>query len=82
MGYDCVRHARMFFDRPDFDLAAARPGTFAIKPNEGMLDLLRRDYANTAPMIFGTAPTFDEIMVSVSKIDAAVNQIPREGEDR
>jgi hypothetical protein len=72
----------MFFDRPDFDLAAARPGTFAIKPTEGMLDSLRRDYANTAPMIFGIAPTFDEIMVSVSEIDAAVNQISRVGEDR
>lgn len=82
LGYDCVRHARMFFDRLDFDLAAGRPGTFAIKPNEGMLDSLRRDYANTAPMIFGRAPTFDEIMVSVSEIDAAVNQIPREGEGR
>jgi hypothetical protein len=41
LGNDCVRHARMFFDHPDFDLAAARPGTFAIKPNEGMLDSLR-----------------------------------------
>jgi hypothetical protein len=33
-------------------------------------------------MIFGTAPTFDELMVSVSEIEAAVNQIPHEGEDR
>jgi len=47
-----------------------------------MLEPLRRDYANTAPMIFGRAPTFDEIMVSISEIDSAVNQIPREGEDR
>lgn len=32
LGADCVRHARMFFDRPDFDLASAKPGTFAISP--------------------------------------------------
>jgi hypothetical protein len=76
LGVDCVRHARMFFDRADFDLAAARPGTFAIKPNEGMLDPLRRDYANTAPMIFGAAPTFEEIMTSIAEIDAAVNRLP------
>jgi hypothetical protein len=82
MSADCVRHAQMFFDRPDLDLDAARPGSFAIKPNDRMLEPLQRDYANTAPMIFGTAPTFDEIMVSVSEIDAAVNQIPREGEGR
>ena len=72
----------MFFDRPDLDLEAARPGSFAIKPNDQMLEPLRRDYENTAPMIFGRAPTFHEIMISVSQIDAAVNQIPREGEDR
>src|ERR1700736_3300339 len=25
LSHDCVRHARMFFDRPDFDLASAIP---------------------------------------------------------
>lgn len=32
LGADCVHHARMFFDRPDYDLASAAPGTFAITP--------------------------------------------------
>ena len=58
LGADCVRHARMFFDRPDFDLVSAKPGTFAIKPNPNMLDSLRRDYANTISMILGAAPNF------------------------
>ena len=34
----------MFFNRPDFDLANAVPGTFAIAPTTGMIDALRRDY--------------------------------------
>jgi hypothetical protein len=76
LGEDCVRHARMFFDRPDFDLASAKPGTFAINPNSKMLDLLRRDYANTTAMIFGAAPTFEEIMGSIAEIDAAANRVP------
>ena len=76
LGADCVRHARMFFDRPDFDLASAKPGTFAIKPNPNMLDSLRRDYANTVSMIFGAAPTFEEIMASIDEIDAAANRVP------
>ncbi len=76
LGADCVRHARMFFDRPDFDLASARPGTFAIKPNTNMLDSLRRDYANTISMIFGAAPNFEEIMASIDEIDAAANRVP------
>jgi len=33
LAQDCVRHARMFFDRPDFDLASAIPGTLALSPH-------------------------------------------------
>jgi hypothetical protein len=71
---DCVRHARMFFDRPDYDLATATRGTFAIAPTAEMVNLLRRDYANTVAMVFGQAPTFDEILASVTTLDAAANQ--------
>ena len=74
LGADCVRHARMFFDRPDFDLASAKTGTFAIAPNPNMLDALRRDYTNTTPMIFGAPPSFEQIMSSVAEIEAAVNR--------
>jgi len=76
LGADCVRHARMFFDRPDFDLASAKPGTWAIAPTEAIRAALRRDYTNTMPMIFGTAPSFEEIMESVAKIDRGVNGEP------
>lgn len=76
LGADCVRHARMFFDRPDLDLASATPGTFAIKPNPNMLDSLRRDYANTTSMILGAAPSFEEILASITEIDAAANLVP------
>ena len=79
LGLSCVRHARMFFDRPDLDLETALRGYFAVKPNDRMLDALRRDYANTTTMIFGQAPSFDEIIRSVSEIDRAVNAIIREG---
>jgi len=71
---DCVRHARLFFNRPDFDLVSARPGSWAIEPSAGMSDLLRGDYERTMPMIFGTAPTFDQIMSSVKQINDSVNE--------
>lgn len=45
MAADCVRHARMFFNRPDLDLATAAPGTFALMPHDDMLANLRTDYA-------------------------------------
>jgi hypothetical protein len=74
LAVDCVRHARMFFDRPDYDLASAVAGSFAIIPVDGMVDALRRDYSNTAAMIFGSPPTFDELLVSVTALDASANR--------
>jgi hypothetical protein len=74
LGADCVRHARMFFDRPDYDLASADIGTFAIVPVGAMVDALSRDYANTTAMIFGTAPEFEEILASIRQIEELINQ--------
>ena len=74
LAMDCVRHARMFFDRPDLDLASARPGSFAIEPVEGMIDGLRRDYESTMPMIFGEAPSFEAVMDSIGRLHVAVNE--------
>ena len=73
LGSDCVRHARMFFDRSDYDLASAAPGTFAIAPTGAMLDALSRDYASTISMIFGKAPAFEKILTSIDRIERALN---------
>jgi len=72
---DCVRHARMFFDRPDYDLASAEPGTFAIAPTGGMIDALKRDYGNTTAMIFGKPPTFDDLLESARALEVAINNL-------
>ena len=73
LGADCVRHARMFFDRPDYDLASARAGSFAVVPGDGMVRALERDYADMAPMLFGPVPAFGAIVSSMQTIDDAVN---------
>lgn len=73
LGIDCVRHARMFFDRPDYDLASAAPGSFAITPIDGMIDALERDYGNMTAMIFGAAPDFAEILASINEIELIAN---------
>lgn len=74
LGADCVRHARMFFDRPDYDLASARPGSYAIMPVSGMAEALNRDYDNMAAMIFRDAPAFVDILESIWTIEAAINK--------
>ena len=63
----------MFFDRTDFDLASAVPGSFAIEPAAKMVDALARDYVNTTPMIFGAAPGFGEIVASARQIEESLN---------
>ncbi|MCY4589226.1 MAG: nucleotidyl transferase AbiEii/AbiGii toxin family protein [Alphaproteobacteria bacterium] len=75
LGADCVHHARMFFDRPDYDLASAVPGSFAIRPTGAMIGALENDYANTRAMIFGGAPSFEEILASIQEIQLALNSV-------
>jgi hypothetical protein len=37
------------------------------------VDALTRDYANTAAMIFGTPPSFDDILESARQIEQDIN---------
>jgi hypothetical protein len=74
LGADCVAHARMFFNRPDNDLATARPPTFVLTPEGDMYDELRRDYAAMSGMIFGEAPRFEDIVQTVAAVEQRINR--------
>lgn len=73
LGVDCVAHARMFFNRPDYNLAKAERPTFALAPIDGMIDALRRDYQAMSAMIFGKAPDFDAVLKSASDLETKLN---------
>lgn len=73
LGADCVAHARMFFNRPDFDLASAQPPSFVLVPEGDMYGDLRRDYAAMSGMIFGDAPRFDDVVESIAELQSIVN---------
>jgi hypothetical protein len=73
MAEDCVRHARMFFNRPDLDLASAILGSFALTPHDGMLADLRRDYVAMSGMVFGPIPTVDEVVVAIEELEQRLN---------
>ena len=73
LGAECVRHARMFFNRPDFNLGTATPGTFALVPVDKMLDALRRDYDAMAGMIIAPVPRFEDVIASVAAIEERLN---------
>jgi hypothetical protein len=73
MAADCVRHARMFFNRPDFDLATAAPGSYALVPHDEMLTKLEQDYRAMSGMIFGEAPAFRAIIDSIVNLEKRLN---------
>jgi hypothetical protein len=73
MAKDCARHARMFFDRPAFDLLSAVEGRFAVAPAAGMIDALRRDYASMTGMVFGPVPPFEAVLESIVGLDVRLN---------
>jgi Nucleotidyl transferase AbiEii toxin, Type IV TA system len=74
MAKDCVRHARMFFNRLDFDLASAFPSSFALTPHDGMLADLRRDYEAMSGMVFGPIPTVDEVVAAIAALEQRINR--------
>ncbi len=73
LGKDCVAHARMFFNRPDFDLASATPGTFALTPHDAMIEQLRVDYRAMQGMIFGEPPKFETVLDSITSLEQRLN---------
>ncbi|GAA4131162.1 nucleotidyl transferase AbiEii/AbiGii toxin family protein [Aminobacter aganoensis] len=74
LGEDCVAHARMFFNRPDFDLASAEPGSFALAPHDAMIEQLRVDYRAMQGMIFGVPPAFEAVLESIASLEARLNR--------
>jgi hypothetical protein len=74
LGADCVAHARMFFNRPDFDLASAAPGSFALAPHDAMIEKLRLDYRAMQGMIFGDALNFKAVLESISSLETSLNE--------
>lgn len=76
LGRDCVRHARVFFNSPDLDLATAEPGSFVLRPADAMLEPLRRDYLAMTGMIFGDAPAFEHVMADIAELETRVNAPP------
>ncbi len=74
LGADCVAHAKKFFNRPDFNLGTAEPGTFSLLPSDDMAGWLMGDYKNTEAMIFGETPSFDAILASIGSLEEQLNQ--------
>ncbi len=70
---DCVRHARLFFDRPALGLSQAAPGSFTLVPTDPMREALARDYDAMKGMVFGPVPALDEVLLRVAELEKQLN---------
>jgi len=58
--------------RPDFDLASATAGSFAL-PRGAMIEHLRGDYRAMQGMIFGDPPEFGAVLDRIGTLEACLN---------
>ena len=68
-----VRFKEKFYRTPWAKLADARPGTLRLAPPKGRLHELAADYASMRPMLFGSYPSIDEIVVYMVELEEAIN---------
>jgi len=54
----------------------ARPGSMRLLPPEHHTAELRKDYSAMQTMLFGSIPSFDEILAELAELEKAINQFP------
>jgi len=71
-----VAHKKRFYPRrwARYDLAV--PATLQLMPSDDWLDFLRRDYESMQVMMFGDAPTFDEILDGLQALERDIRNMP------
>ncbi len=68
-----VEHKKAFFKSASAQYSKARPGTFRLVPPAGRQGELRRDYLAMREMIFGPAPSFEEMLAVLAEMESAIN---------
>jgi len=66
-------HAELAFPSVWRGYDTARPGSFTLVPSGDLLSVVEADYRAMSSMIFGKAPSFDEIMEAIQSIEQALN---------
>lgn len=69
-----IAHKTFFFASSWAHYEAARPGTFRLLPdNVARLEGLRHDYEDMKSMIYGDAPSWDQIMGTLQSLEHRIN---------
>ncbi len=68
-------HTLTFFRRGWMKLEEARPGSFHLTPQDALASFLTRDYDAMQGMILGESPHFEDILRSISDLEARLNAL-------
>ncbi len=68
-------HTLVFFRRGWMKLEEARPGSFHLIPQDALATFLARDYDAMQGMILGESPPFEDILRSISDLEARLNAL-------
>jgi hypothetical protein len=74
-----VRHKHAFYPAAWAHYELAVPGSLRVVPPEHRVAALRQDYRDMGAMIFGQAPSFEELLWHLEELEAAINQSPDRG---
>ncbi|MDQ5907400.1 MAG: hypothetical protein QG590_1885, partial [Pseudomonadota bacterium] len=72
---DVVAFKQRFYPRSWARYDLAIPGSFRLVPETQVLSAIEADYRAMANMIFGTMPTFSEIMTNLQALEDEINQL-------
>ena len=73
--HDVIAHKKKYFRAAWANYDTAIPGQLIIYPHEKLLKELEKDYKNMNLMIFGSVPSFDEILNSIQDFQTKMNSI-------
>lgn len=69
----CRQHKELMFRAPDHRYDRAMPGSYRPVPTADMRAKLATDYERISAMIFGTPPTFADVMASIEALEQHLN---------
>jgi nucleotidyltransferase AbiEii toxin of type IV toxin-antitoxin system len=70
-----VEFKKRFYGRGWANYDLAKPGSLKLIPEEHIMTVLRKDYAEMYQMIFGEYPSFDDIMATLYQLEAEINEM-------
>ena len=70
---DIVAFTDRFYPRSWAHFELCKPGTMLLMPSDHALPVMKADYAEMRTMIYGDYPTFDEILLTIKKLESELN---------